>query len=146
MSEAEIRKYDPEELELQALMGDKFQVGRFQRMDKPAESDPGYEGKFSQPRNKAVPDDSRKATENTTEDANVAEKEARNPVTNNPGFFDKLKECAKTSLAFGGLNLLLFYWEHIGLMAESIAVPSMCVCAALFGLGIGKVIGKGDRR
>ena len=54
-----------------------------------------------------------------------------------------LKECAKSSLIFGGLNMLIWYWEMSGLMAESIARPSSWVCAVLFGIGIGKCIKRG---
>lgn len=55
-------------------------------------------------------------------------------------FASSLTECVKSSVPFAGLNLLIFYWAQTGLMAESIAVPSMCVCAALFGVGIGKFV------
>jgi hypothetical protein len=56
---------------------------------------------------------------------------------------DSLKGCAKSVMLFGGLSVLVFYWQQAGLMAESIAVPSMCVCTALAGLGVGKNI-RGD--
>ena len=142
MSEAEIKKYDPDDVELQALMGDKFQVGKFQRMEQYTESNPNYVGKFSKPRASHVTDDYPASGEDISEAENTAEGASYKPMTAKPSFFDKLTECAKTSVAFGGLNLLLFYWMNTGLMAESIAVPSMCVCATLFGLGIGKVVGK----
>ena len=53
-------------------------------------------------------------------------------------WMDGLKECAKWALIFGGLNMLIFYWQMAGLMAESIAVPSMWVCCALAGYGVGR--------
>jgi hypothetical protein len=55
-----------------------------------------------------------------------------------PNWLDKLKDSAKFVVGFGGLSFLLFYWEQAGLMAESIAVPCMCICTALAGWGIGK--------
>lgn len=55
-----------------------------------------------------------------------------------PSFADDLKTFAKSVLLFGGLGCLIFYWKQAGLMAESIAVPSMCICTALFGWSIGK--------
>ena len=58
---------------------------------------------------------------------------------------DDLKACVKAAIVFGGLNMLIFYWQQAGLMASSIAVPSMCVCACLMGLGIGKVLGGGRK-
>lgn len=54
---------------------------------------------------------------------------------------DRLKECAKWALGFGGLSFLLFYWNIEGLMASSVAVPSMCVCTLMAGFGIGKTAG-----
>ena len=51
---------------------------------------------------------------------------------------DNLKDCVKWAALFGGLSLLIFFWKETGLMADSIAVPSMCVCTALAGWGIGK--------
>jgi hypothetical protein len=60
------------------------------------------------------------------------------PVRPEPNQMDKLKECAKFTVGFGGLSFLLFYWEQAGLMASSIAVPCMCVCTALAGWGVGK--------
>ena len=53
-------------------------------------------------------------------------------------WMDNLKGCVQWAGCFGGLSFLLFYWEQAGLMAESIAVPCMCICTALAGVGIGK--------
>ena len=50
---------------------------------------------------------------------------------------DKLKACAKWGGIFGGLNMLLFYWQQAGLLDSKAAVPSMIVCALLAGLSIG---------
>lgn len=62
------------------------------------------------------------------------------PVRPEPNWMDNLKACAKSVLLFGGLSLLIFYWQQLGLMAESISVPSMCVCTALAGWGAGRNI------
>ena len=53
-------------------------------------------------------------------------------------WMDNLKNCVQWVIGFGGLSFLLFYWEQAGLMAESIAVPCMCLCTALAGWGLGK--------
>ena len=45
-----------------------------------------------------------------------------------PGFFEKLRECGKWSLIFGGLCLVVFYWQQTGQMMPSAAVPSMMAC------------------
>lgn len=78
-----------------------------------------------------------------------AEKTAQNPVCKpvaklweppkpDPNWMDKLKGCVKCVALFGGLCLLFFYWQQTGQMEASAAVPSMCVCTALAGWGIGK--------
>ena len=59
------------------------------------------------------------------------------PVVNENDWMIKLKSCTKWSLIFGGLELLLFYWQQTGQMLPSAAVPSMIVCALLAGLKIG---------
>ena len=56
-------------------------------------------------------------------------------------WMDKLRGCAKWAVGFGGLSFLLFYWNLEGLMASSVAVPSMCVCTLMAGFGIGKTAG-----
>ena len=63
------------------------------------------------------------------------------PVKPAPNAMDKLKACAKWLGLFGSLSCLVFYWEQAGLMASSIAVPTMCVCTALGGWGLGKIAG-----
>lgn len=56
-------------------------------------------------------------------------------------WMDDLKDCTKSTMLFGGLNFLIWWWEMAGLMDESIAQPSMWVCFTLAGIGIGKVLG-----
>ncbi len=60
------------------------------------------------------------------------------PVKPEPNWMDKLKACATHVLLFGGLSFLVFYWNEAGLMASSVAIPTMCVCTALAGWGVGK--------
>ena len=57
-----------------------------------------------------------------------------------PNWMDNLKDTAKWVVGFGGLSFLLFYWMEAGLMAESVAVPCMCLCTALAGWGAGKTV------
>lgn len=83
---------------------------------------------------------SKKETTTTTATAKVAEKpmDAQwEPVKVNT-WLDKLKACAIWALGFGSLSCLVFFWEQAGLMASSIAVPTMCVLTALGGWGVGK--------
>lgn len=60
-------------------------------------------------------------------------------------YLDTLKGCVKWLFLFGGLSCLIFYWNEAGLMASSIAIPSMCLCTAMAGFGVGKSCVKGDR-
>lgn len=84
------------------------------------------------------------AIEPKTEPA--AAKECKwNPVKPDPNWLDKLKACAMYTVGFGGLSLLLFSWQQAGLMDSSVAIPSMCVCTALAGFGVGKNAMKGCR-
>lgn len=41
---------------------------------------------------------------------------------------------------YAGLNLVLFWWQQAGLLADKAAVPAMWVCAILMGAGIGRCI------
>lgn len=101
-----------------------------------------------------------KATPNTS-DTNTATKTAHKPIKKPtvenvmdaefqpvkpaPNFLDKLKASAKHIATFGGLNLLIFYWQQAELMDASIAIPCMWVCMALAGWGVGKNFAKGNR-
>lgn len=67
------------------------------------------------------------------------------PEKPNPNWMDKVKSCAKWVWLFGGLSILVFYWKEAGLMAESIAVPSIAVCTALAGWGVGINCARGNR-
>lgn len=128
MSNNEINNLDPDDIGLKAVMGSKFQDEATQK--------PTVAQRSARPTN-------------TT----PAEKVAQKPICKGTAaqwepikehnWMDDLKECTKTSLLFGGLNLLIWYWQIAGLMDESIALPCMLVCAGLFGLGIGKCCKRG---
>lgn len=96
--------------------------------------------------------EAKKVSKDTTATAKVAQKPTRKPVGNlweppkpDPNWLDKLRGCVKWAGLFGGLSLLVFYWQQAGLMASSIAVPTMCVCTALAGWGVGKNVAGGKR-
>lgn len=59
------------------------------------------------------------------------------PVKENT-YMDKLKACSKDALLFGGLSLIFFYFQQTGQMLPSAAMPCICVCCILLGLGVGK--------
>ena len=60
------------------------------------------------------------------------------PVKNETGYMEQLKACAKWCALYGGLSVLLFYWQQTGQMQSSAAVPSMLACALLAGISVGK--------
>ena len=76
-------------------------------------------------------------TEPKTEPNTVKEAKWK-PVKPDPNDMDRLKSSAKSALLFGGLCLLVFYWQQTGQMAASAALPSMLVCIGLAGLNVGK--------
>lgn len=78
--------------------------------------------------------------ETTTQKAKEKPVEAQWEPVKERNWMDKLKDTAKWVIGFGGLSFLLFYWEQAGLMAESVAVPCMCLCTALAGWGAGKTV------
>ena len=51
----------------------------------------------------------------------------------------KLKECAKGAGLYGGISLLLFWWQQTGLLASEAAIPSFIVLALLAGVKFGSV-------
>ena len=128
MSKNEITALDPEDIGLKEVMGNRFQDGTRKPMVEPF---PTESTNTAQTKKKA---------QKPKEKAADAQWE---PVKEH-NWMDDLKACAKTSALFGGLNFLIWYWQISGLMDESIALPSMLVCAALFGLGIGKCYKRGN--
>lgn len=115
--------FEREDKELQAIMGDKFQdMSEAKQV----------------PTKKVAQNPVQKRTEEKAADAEW------HPVKPHT-FKDSLAGCAKWALTFGGLNMLIFYWQLEGLMADSIAVPCMWVCCALAGYGVGLNVWRGNK-
>ena len=95
---------------------------------------------------------SKKETPTKCKEAKVAQKPMYKPVepqwqpTKENTWYDNLKACAIWALVFGLLTFIFFSWQQKGLMDASVALPSMLVCAALFGWGVGKNAMRGTRR
>lgn len=98
-----------------------------------------------------------KQDSNTTNTAKATQKPTNDPTkvfqdctewkpVKERNWMDNLKDCVKSTAIFGGLNLLIWYWQIAGLMDESVALPSMLVCAALAGFGVGKSVVGGVHR
>lgn len=64
------------------------------------------------------------------------------PAKPDPNWLENLKACVKHVAIFGGLSILFFYWQQTGQMDSSAAVPSMCACTALAGLGVGRHVNR----
>lgn len=112
--------------DLMQVLGDRYDDGQGAIKEEPKQM-PKMERKFEKPRN----------------DVPVAEYA---PVANKtPSLRDRLLGCIKWAATFGGLNMLIWYWETAGLMDTSIAVPCMWVCCFLAGFGVGKnaLVGRG---
>jgi hypothetical protein len=114
----DIYGYDPDDVVIRELLGEHFHEG----LEQPVAEEPKEE--------KKMPPELKAAC-----DAEWKPVKRRN-------FMDNLKECAISTGIFGGLNMLIFYWQQNELMASSVAVPCMWVVCALAGLGIGKVVGR----
>ena len=109
--------FEREDMELQAIMGDKFQ---------------------DMSEAKQVPTNPKKAAQKPVQKpAEEESKDAEWHPVKPRNWMDGLKACVKWAFTFGGLNMLIFYWQQAGLMADSIAVPCMWVCCALAGYGVG---------
>lgn len=76
--------------------------------------------------------------ETTTQKTKEKPVEEQWQPTKECNWMDNLKNCAKWAAGFGGLAFLFFYWKEAGLMAESVAVPSIAFCTLLAGWGVGK--------
>ena len=127
MNTNEINNLDPDDIGLKQIMGNRFQDAT-----------------------KPMVEPIRTESTSTSQTKTVAQKPISKavdaqwePARPEPNWMDNLKACAKAVLLFGGLSCLIFYWKQTGLMAESIAVPSMCICTALAGWGAGRNIKRG---
>lgn len=100
---------DPEDEMLKAVMGCKFQD----------QTTCGPEGPGMQPKKKCV---------KSVPGKNPVQDVPTKVFGTKPGFMEKLRECGKWSMIFGGLCLVVFYWQQTGQMMPSAAVPSMMAC------------------
>ena len=129
MDKNEINGLDPEDIGLKAVMGDRFHDETKKPMVEPFRTESTNTTKAE------------KKVQKTTGDAVDA---SWVPVKD-PNWMDNLKSCVKSVVLFGGLSFLIFYWKEAGLMASSVAVPSMCICTALAGFGAGRTVRRGVR-
>lgn len=112
---------DPDDLGLQAVMGKHFQ-------DKTQESTPASEG-VKKPEPIQAPTE-KKSCRKVMDAAWV-------PVKAEPTDIQRVVNCAKGTVIYGGLSAVLFWWQQAGLLASEAAWPSFIVLALLAGLKIG---------
>ena len=69
-----------------------------------------------------------------------------NPVKPDPNWLDKLKACAKWTALFGGLCVLLFYWQQTGRLETTTSWYALLVCVGMVFFSIGKNFAAGGDR
>ena len=93
-------------------------------------------------------EEAKRTATNTTRPAKAAQKPVSKPTKeakHNEEWNCRMKDGAKWLALFGGLAAVVLFWWQTGQMAISAAVPSLCVCTALAGFGIGKNTVRGER-
>lgn len=112
---------DPEDLVLKEVMGDHFQD--LSHIPAPA------------PKGEKKPEPVKVPTEKKT--CKKAMDATWMPVKAESGEIQRLVNCAKGTVVYGGLSAVLFWWQQAGLLASEAAWPSFIVLALLAGLKIG---------
>lgn len=133
MSNNEINNLDPDDIGLKQVMGNRFHDAT------KGTASPMVEQKtIKAPSNTQAEKKAQKVLDKAVD----AQWEPARPA---PNWMDNLKSCVKWVGTFAFLSCLIFYWKQTGLMAESIAVPSIAVCTALAGFGAGRTVRRGNR-
>lgn len=128
----EINNLDPEDIGLKEVMGNQFQDAT-QQTAQPKRARGNTKSTYT----------AYQVAKEAVQKANEKAMDAQWEPVKQRNWMDDLKDCMKSSLIFGGLNMLIWYWQISGLMDESVALPSMLICAALFGIGLGKCCKRG---
>lgn len=126
---------DPADIGLKGIFGDRF-IDATEAPQRPAEVKKEKASVYPQESAKAA----QKAAERPT--AKIVEHldASWEPAKPAPNLTEKLIGAVKWLSLFGGLCMLVWYWQMQGLMASSIAVPVMCVCNALGGWFVAKAV------
>ena len=123
--------FEREDMELKAIMGDKFQDGT----EAPKKAEPKKVSKDIPTIKKVCPG---------------VDDEAVNaiwsPFNAEPSFSQKLTNCAKWASLYSALYLLFYYWQCTGQMQPSASGLSMTVCAVMVGWSFGKYAFRGERK
>lgn len=131
MSETERKEMDMEDEGLKEVMGSSFIDETVPLSEMPAH-----------PQTNAYTTRTEKAAHSPANGpAKVFEKCTDCHLVKQRTWMDDLKDVTKSVAIFGGLNMLIFYWQQAGLVADSVAVPCTWVCLILAGIGVGEVRG-----
>lgn len=122
--------FEREDLELKAIMGDKFHDATRE----PVKAEPKKASK-----NTTAPKKTKLGIPDEAKDA------IWSPFNAEPSFTHKLMDCAKWASLYSALCLLFFYWQQTGQMKPSAAVPAMLGCAVMVGFSFGKYAIRGKR-
>lgn len=115
--------FEREDMELQAVMGDKFMDATQEPAEKPAEKP------VSKKQSKPV------------KSAPVKEKPVDaqwEPVKPAPNFMEKLKQTVIDVWLYAGISLVLFWWQQTGLLEETTAWYALLVCVGMLFFTVGK--------
>lgn len=118
--------YEREDMELEAMMGSKFQ-------------------NTTREPEKAEPEKVSECTTTARKPRQEAKCDVWSPFNAEPSFGQKLMNCAKWASLFSALCLLFFYWQQTGKMDASASVPCMCACTGMVGWSIGRYAFRGKR-
>ncbi len=124
-------EFEREDLELKAIMGDKFQ----DVTKEPVKAEPKKVSKDATAPKKpklGIPDEAKDAI--------------WSPFNAEPSFNQKLTNCAKWASLFTALYALFYYWQCTGQMQPSASGKAMTVCALMVGWSFGKYAFRGNRK
>ena len=124
-------EFEREDLELKAIMGDKFQDATRE----PVKAEPKKVSTNTTTAKKpklGIPDEAMDAI--------------WSPFDAEPSFNQKLTNCAKWASLFAALYALFYYWQCTGQMQPSASVPAMTACAFMVGWSFGKYAFRGNRK
>ena len=119
--------FEREDMELQAVMGDKFVDLTIEANESPTEN--------------ATANPVPKKCSAPVKDVPAKEKPVYahvEPVKPAPNFMDKLKQTAKDVCLYAVLSMVLFWWQKSGRLEETTAWYALLVCVGMVFFSVGK--------
>ena len=119
--------FEREDMELQALMGDKFMDSTKETNEKPTEK----------PVTKPVPVKHSEPVKNIPVKEKPVETQWE-PVKPSPNYMDRLRATVKEVFLWAVLSLVLFWWQQTGRLEATTAWYSLLVCVGMVSFSVGK--------